>query len=109
MLGDMSVSMTKKLSDTLCSCHANAVGALIKGYDELMHMLISISEDSDETADCHCKPCGLHDQMSKLETRIFAEFWNDVLQHFNQSSKMLQSGQFNLNAAVVLKSTVYLV
>lgn len=82
------VSMRKKLSDIRQSCHADTAKALIKGYGDTMDILLDISEDNEEKADCCSTARGLHDQMTRLETEIFAEFWN--VWNFNQSNKTLQ-------------------
>ncbi|CAH2283549.1 Hypothetical predicted protein [Pelobates cultripes] len=94
--------MPKMLSDTRWSCRADACQTLVHGYENKMKILFAFSTDIEEKSKT---AKGLFDQMSKLETWIFAEFWNTVLQHFNSNSKTLQSVQLNLNAAVgVLKS-----
>ncbi|CAH2276762.1 zinc finger MYM-type 1-like [Pelobates cultripes] len=74
--------------------------------DNIMDILFEFATDIEEKSECRNTPKGLFYQISKLETGIFAEFWNTVLQRFNSnSSKTLQSVQLNLNAAVgVLKS-----
>ncbi|CAH2245391.1 zinc finger MYM-type 1-like [Pelobates cultripes] len=101
----LSVSMPKKLSDTRWSCRADACQALVHGYDNIMDILFEFATDIEEKSKCRNTAKGLFYQISKLETGIFAEFWNTVLQRFNSSSKTLQSVQLNLNAAVgVLKS-----
>ncbi|CAH2330473.1 zinc finger MYM-type 1-like, partial [Pelobates cultripes] len=101
----LSVSMPKKLSDTRWSCRADACQALVHGYDNIMDILFEFATDIEEKSECRNTAKGLFYQISKLETGIFAEFWNTVLQRFNSSSKTLQSVQLNLNAAVgVLKS-----
>ncbi|CAH2319537.1 zinc finger MYM-type 1-like [Pelobates cultripes] len=101
----LSVSIPKKLSDTRWSCRADACQALVHGYDNIMDILFEFATDIEEKSECRNTAKGLFYQISKLETGIFAEFWNTVLQRFNSSSKTLQSVQLNLNAAVgVLKS-----
>ncbi|CAH2306720.1 zinc finger MYM-type 1-like [Pelobates cultripes] len=100
----LSESMPKKLSDTRWSCHADACQALVHGYENIIDILFEFSTDIEEKSECRITTKGLFDQISKLETVIFAEFWNTVLQRFNSSSKTLHSVQLNLNAAVgVLK------
>uniref|UniRef100_A0A8C5PB73 Zinc finger MYM-type protein 1 n=1 Tax=Leptobrachium leishanense TaxID=445787 RepID=A0A8C5PB73_9ANUR len=101
----LSVSMPKSLSDTRWSCRADACQALVHGYESIRDIFLEVSANCEEKSECRNTAKGLLNQMSKLETGIFAEFWNTVLQRFNSSSKTLQTTQLNLNSAVgVLKS-----
>jgi hypothetical protein len=42
----------------------------------------------------------LLEKMNSIEITLFAIFWNDVLERFNATSKMLQTSQMVLESAV---------
>jgi hypothetical protein len=98
-------SMPKALSETRWSCRADACSALVKSYEDIKSLLMEMSEDNEEKPICRSTARGLHAQMDRLETGIFAEFWNIILERFNRSSQTLQATNLNLNSAVgVLQS-----
>jgi len=51
-------------------------------------------------ADVRCKARGLSERLCQLETGIYTVFWNDMLQRFNATSKILQNPKLDLNSSV---------
>ena len=90
------------MSDTRWSAHADATKAFLKGYREVSEALEEIAVDEKQKADARNTAMSLYETMAKLETGIFAQFWNDLLQRFNSTSKKLQSESIDLNTAVDL-------
>ena len=90
----------KSLSDTRWSAHANAMKALVLGYEDIKACLDEIAADESVKGDVRCT--GLSSQMDKLETGFFTEFWNCILQRFDATSKSLQQSSLDLNSAVKL-------
>ena len=64
-----------------------------------------IAVDEKQKADARNTAMSLYETMAKLETGIFAQFWNDLLQRFNSMSKKLQSESIDLNTAVDLQQS----
>ena len=92
----------KSLSDTRWSAHANAMKALVLGYEDIRACLDEIAADESVKGDVRCTAEGLSSQMDKLETCFFTEFWNFILQRFDATSKSLQQSSLDLNSAVKL-------
>lgn len=90
----------KKLSDTRWSCRAEAMKVLVDGYSEIKDALTSISHNKEQKDIVRNEATSLLEKMSSLETALFAVFWNDVLERFNTTNKMLQNPKMILESAV---------
>lgn len=90
----------KKFSDTRWSCRAEATKAFVDGYSEIKDALTSISRNKEQKDIVRNEATSLSKKMSNLETALFALFWNDVLERFNATNKMLQDPKMILESAV---------
>ncbi|XP_068994056.1 zinc finger MYM-type protein 1-like [Neodiprion pinetum] len=90
----------RKLSDTRWSCRAEATKAIVDGYSEIEEALASISSDKEQKDIARNEAAHLLQKMSSLETALFAIFWNDILERFNATNKMLQDPQMILESAM---------
>lgn len=90
----------KKLSDTRWSCRAEATKALVDGYNEIKDALTSIFRNKEQKDIVRNEAISLLKKMNSLETALFAVFWNDVLERFNATNKMLQDPKMILESAV---------
>lgn len=90
----------KKLSDTRWSCRAEATKAIVEGYSEIEEALTSISSDIEQKDIVRNEATHLLQKMSSLETALFATFWNDILERFNATNKMLQDPKMVLESAM---------
>ncbi|XP_046597644.1 zinc finger MYM-type protein 1-like [Neodiprion lecontei] len=90
----------KKLSDTRWSCRAEATKAIVDGYSEIEEAVTSISSDKEQKEITRNEAAHLLQKMSSLETALFAIFWNDILERFNATNKMLQDPQMILELAM---------
>lgn len=100
ILTKKAVSVPKRINTTRWSCRADATKALSEGYSQFIEALDQIADDRDELADVRCKARGLSERLCQLETGIYTVFWNDMLQRFNATSKILQNPKLDLNSAV---------
>ncbi|XP_068203587.1 uncharacterized protein [Palaemon carinicauda] len=99
------VSVPKRISTTQWACRADAVKALIQGYNPICEALVKIVSDENELAKARCKANGPYDKMLKLETAIHVVFWHDILGRVDATSNTLQYPKLDLITAVaVLKS-----
>lgn len=73
---------------------------MVRGYKEIKEALSFISEDDEKTAKTRCNALGLHKKMSKLETGLFAVFWDDILQQVDKTNVTLQNPRLDVNTAV---------
>ena len=74
----------------------------MRGYRVIREVLNEIAEDTDEKGSVCNTETGLYETMCKLETGIFSECWNVILERFNATSEQLQDPKMNLNTAVPL-------
>lgn len=98
----------KKLSDTRWSCRADATKALTHGYKFIIEALLEISENTEEKNIVRGEASDLLRKMTRLETAIYAVFWDDMLQRFDGVSQELQSTSINFNTAVNLLKSLQL-
>lgn len=90
----------KKLSDTRWSCRAEATKAIVDGYSEIKEALTSISSDEEQKSLVINEATHLLEKMCSLETALFAIFWNDILERFNATNKILQDPKMILESAM---------
>ena len=100
ILTKKAVSVPKRINTTRWSCRADATKALSEGYSQFIEALDQIADDRDELAEVRCKARGMSERLCQLETGIYTVFWNDMLQRFNATSKILQNPKLDLNSAV---------
>ena len=90
----------KGLSDTRWSCSHDAIKALVVGYDKFKVALRKISINKEEKDIVHNAAAGLHKEMCKIEIALYSLFWNEILERFNATNKILQSPEMVLQSAV---------
>ncbi|XP_029671003.1 uncharacterized protein LOC115240168 [Formica exsecta] len=73
---------------------------LVDGYSEIKDALTSISHNKEQKDIVRNEATSLLEKISSLETALFAVFWNDVLERFNTTNKMLQTPKMILESAV---------
>jgi len=84
------------------SCRFDARKALVQGCAPISQALANIERDEDEMPNVRSEAKGLHERMYKLETGIYAVFWNDILGRVNATNNTLQDPKLDLNTAVAL-------
>ena len=90
------------MSDTRWSARAYATKALVKGYDEINAALEEIHTEEDEKPEAKYEAGILASDMDRLEIRILAALWHQILQHFHRTSQALQSANQDLNSTIAL-------
>ena len=104
-LAEKKLPVPKRLINIRWSAHADAVKAVFKGYRVIMEVLNEIAEDRNEKGNVCNTATGLHKQMCRLETGIFTECWNVILERLNATNIQLQNPKMDLNTSVhLLKS-----
>ncbi|XP_033228857.1 uncharacterized protein LOC117180467 [Belonocnema kinseyi] len=91
-----SDSTLKSLSKTRWSCRDDATSALFFNYSQMYDALSVFVESDDENADTRLDARNLKNQMEKLEIAFMTQFWHEVLDRFNKTSKFLQTVELNL-------------
>lgn len=95
----------KRTTTTRWSCRADATKALLRGYKEIKQALMTISEDEEDSGKSRVAALGLVEKMNKLDTGLYAVFWDDILGQVNKTSEALQNPRIDVNtAASLLKS-----
>lgn len=95
----------KHLSDTRWSARADATEAVFQGYQQFHSALEEIAADDSQNRDTRNQANALAKHMDTIEVSFMCELWNDILQRFNQCSKLLQSATIELTTAIgLLKS-----
>ncbi|XP_076044835.1 uncharacterized protein LOC143027430 [Oratosquilla oratoria] len=95
----------KHLSDTRWSARADATEAVFQGYRQFHSALEEIPADDSQNRDTQNQANALAEHMGTIEVSFMCELWNDILQRFNQCSKLLQSATIELTTAIgLLKS-----
>ena len=79
----------KILSETRWSCRADATKAIVHGYEKIKDALADISHDQEQNDVVKIKAARLLNKMESLEIALYAEFWNDILERFNATNKLL--------------------
>lgn len=100
------ILVLKRISTTRWSCRADATKALLGGYKEIKKALFDISENKEESAKSRIIALSLLKTMAKLETGIYALFWNDILAQVNRTSETLQNPRLDLNTATSMISSL---
>ena len=80
----------KVLSETRWSCRADATKAIVRGYEKNKEALADISHDQEQKDVVKTEAARLLNKMGSLEIALYAEFWNDILERFNATNKLLQ-------------------
>ncbi|KAF0693319.1 zinc finger MYM-type protein 1-like, partial [Aphis craccivora] len=94
------IQIPKRISTTRWSCRSDATKALFHGYSQIKSTLDSISNNLNELPKTRDEANGLYNKMCKLETGIYCAFWNEILDRFNATNKILQAPTLDLNNAV---------
>jgi len=76
-------------SDTRWSPRADASEAFYKDYHRLQSALQEISLDATQNSSTRNEADALAKHMNTIEIALMCELWNDILQRFNSSSKLL--------------------
>ena len=97
-LADGPVNVPKRVTTTRLPCKADATKALNKVYSK--DALLTIAEYENEMSKVRCEANGLFERMCKLETGIYAVFWDDILNRASATSHVLQDPKLVLNTAV---------
>ena len=94
-------SIPKRVSIRRWESRAQAVESLHKNFRVYKNVLQEMSSENNEAQ-------GLHAIMSRLETCLYIEFWNDILNAVNKISLKLQSCDSDLNTSIGLLITLKL-
>lgn len=86
----------------LMVCWADATEAVFERYCQLQSALREISGDATQNGSMQNEADGLAKHLDTIEVALIYELWNDNLQHFNRSSKLLQSPTIELTPAIAL-------
>ena len=97
---DKQLYVSKRLSETRWSYRADATKAIVYGYREMREDLYDIMTDEENKAVVRNEACNLYEKMDKLETAIYALFWNEILERFNATNYILQDPKIVLSTAV---------
>ena len=92
----------KHPSETRWSARADATEAVFKGYHQFQDALREISGDAAQNGSTRNGADGLAKYFDTIECALMCELWNDILQRFNSTSKLLQSSTIELTQAVTL-------
>lgn len=99
------ILIPKRTKTTRWSCRADATKALLRGYKEIKNVLLEISENKEELGKSRIVALSLYKKMLKIQTGLYAVFWNDILGQVNKTSETLQNPRLDVNTAVLaLKS-----
>ncbi|XP_033216978.1 zinc finger MYM-type protein 1-like [Belonocnema kinseyi] len=93
-----SDSTLESLSKTRWSCRDDATSASFFNYSQIYDALSGFVESDDENADTRFDARNLKNQMEKLEIAFMTQFWHEVLDRFNKTSKFLQTAELDLVA-----------
>jgi hypothetical protein len=94
-----------KLSETRWSCRADATKAIVHGYEKIKEPLADISQDQEQKDVVKIEAAKFLEKMGSIEIALYAGFWNDKLERFNATNKILQDSKMVLYSAVeALKS-----
>lgn len=80
----------KHPSDTRWFARGDATEAVFKGYHQFQSALWEISGDATQNGSTRNEADGLTKHLDTIEVALMCELWNDILQRFNCSSKLLQ-------------------
>ncbi|XP_065650374.1 zinc finger MYM-type protein 1-like [Hydra vulgaris] len=98
------------LSGTRWSTRADAVTCLHDSYDEIKKALEFLIKDISQSKETQNDAQNLITKMNTFEIVFLTIFWNDILCHFNETSKILQKENLNLDVAVrILKSLLHFI
>lgn len=95
-----NVLVPKSLSETRWSCRADAVKAIVNGYGNIKEGLEEIANNEEQKDIVKNEAGGLLRKMCSLEITIYAIFWNDLLERFNATNKIVQDPKLVLHSAV---------
>ncbi|XP_065645536.1 zinc finger MYM-type protein 1-like [Hydra vulgaris] len=100
----------KQFSGTRWSPRADAVTCLHDSYDEIKKALEFLIKDISQSKETQNDAQNLITKMNTFEIVFLTIFWNDILCHFNETSKILQKENLNLDVAVrILKSLLHFI
>ncbi|XP_065658777.1 uncharacterized protein LOC136083303 [Hydra vulgaris] len=98
------------LSGTRWSARADAVTCLHDSYDKIKKALEFLIKDISQSKETQNDAQNLITKMNTFEIVFLTIFWNDILCHFNETSKILQKENLNLDVAVwILKSLLHFI
>ena len=102
--------IVKQLSGTRWSARADAVTCLHDSYDEIKKALEFLIKDISQSKETQNDAQNLITKMNTFEIVFLTIFGNDILCHFNETSKILQKENLNLEVAVrILKSLLHFI
>ena len=97
-LAEKNLPVPKRLIEVRWSARADATRAIVREYSVIREVLNEIAEGTDERGSGCNTATGLYETMCKLETGIFSECWNVILERFNSTSTQLQDPKMDLSA-----------
>ncbi|KAL4098982.1 hypothetical protein QTP88_023485 [Uroleucon formosanum] len=98
----------KNLNDTRWSCRADAIKALVLGYNEFKKTLAYISKDPEQKEVVKNEANGLLTKITSFEIAFYLLFWNDILDRFNATNHLLQNPKMVLQSAVIALTSLKL-
>ena len=81
---------------------ADAVKALVEGWENIREVLDEFAADKEQKADTRNQAEGFSRKMDELETAVMATAWSDILVRLNSTSISLQDPTVSLNTAIGL-------
>ena len=88
--------VVKSLSDTRWEAHAVATNAILDSYCEIVDALESIADDSSQKGETVREAENIVGKIQEFEFVLMLVIWNEILRHFNNTSKALQSAKTHL-------------
>jgi hypothetical protein len=81
------ILIPKRTKTTRWSCRSYATKALLRGYKKIKNALLEISENKEELGKSRIVALSLYNKMLKIQTGLYAVFWNDILGQVNKTSE----------------------
>ncbi|KAF2889424.1 hypothetical protein ILUMI_16749 [Ignelater luminosus] len=89
-------------SDTRWTARADAIRAIINGFNEIKSALQKLEEDVSQKRLTQIEARGLYDKVKSFEFCLLTVLWNKILNRINATSKSLQEITANLNIVCTL-------
>lgn len=96
----------KKLSDTRWSARADAVKAVVSGYENFKDALNKIYEDNFQKPATKVEAQGLLNEFNSLETAIMIAFWSEILETIDKTNISLQKVDITIECIVTLYASL---
>lgn len=79
-----------------------ATAAILKSFLKILEALECIAEDQSQKGDTRTEAGNIANKMQELEFVFMLIFWDEILQHFRRTSKVLQNEDVDLKTCADL-------